>query len=207
MPYQVFTAGQEALAADVNTMLMSQTVSRFATAAARTAAIASPVLNQLTVRDDRPGTVEYWNGSAWVAQGASELFYNEVTASVAVSSTTAGTSHLVAGGGAWTYDGSPILIEFYAPQVQTGNLGAGASLMIQLYDGATDLGFWGQFITPSAGVLCTPVNLRRRIVPTAGVHTYKVGAWVPTGGPGSVGMGLGNAGQLSPGIFRVSRCA
>jgi hypothetical protein len=66
MPYQVFTAGQEALATDVNSLLMSQTVARFASAAARTAAIASPVLNQLTMLDSRPGFTQYWNGSAWV---------------------------------------------------------------------------------------------------------------------------------------------
>jgi hypothetical protein len=210
MGYKVFTAGEEALASDVNTLLMSQTVARFANAGARTAAgtgITAPVLNQLSVLDSRPGIVQYWNGSAWVDQGAAELFYNEVTASVAISNTTAATSHLVAGGGAWTFDGSPILVEFYAPQAQTGNAGAGASLMIQLYDGTTDLGFWGQFISPAAGVLCTPINLRRRLVPTVGVHSYKVGAWVPTGGPGNIGMGLGGAGQLAPGLFRVSRCA
>lgn len=66
MPYQVFTAGQEALAADVNSLLMSQTVSRFASASARAAAIAAPVLNQLSVLDNRPGFTQYWNGSAWV---------------------------------------------------------------------------------------------------------------------------------------------
>jgi len=65
MAYKEFTAGQEALAADVNTLYMQQTVARFPTAAARTAAIASPALNQLTMRDDRPGVIEKWNGSAW----------------------------------------------------------------------------------------------------------------------------------------------
>ena len=65
MAYKVFEAGQEALAADVNTHLMSQTVSRFANAPTRTAELASPALNQLSVLNDRPGIVQYWTGAAW----------------------------------------------------------------------------------------------------------------------------------------------
>lgn len=66
MAYKVFVAGEEALASDVNTLLMGQTVARFPSAAARTSAIASPVLNQLTMLDTRAGVVQYWNGSAWL---------------------------------------------------------------------------------------------------------------------------------------------
>jgi len=65
MAYKEFTAGQEALAADINTLYMQQVVARFPTAAARTAAIASPVLNQLSMLDSRPAVVQYWTGSAW----------------------------------------------------------------------------------------------------------------------------------------------
>lgn len=66
MGYKVFIAGQEALAADVNDYLMAQTVSRFPSAATRAAALTAPVVNQLTILDDRPGIIQRWNGSAWV---------------------------------------------------------------------------------------------------------------------------------------------
>lgn len=69
MAYKVFTAGEEATASDVNTMLMSQTVSRFANAAARantSTGIASPVTNQLSMLDDAPGIVWVYRGSSWV---------------------------------------------------------------------------------------------------------------------------------------------
>jgi hypothetical protein len=66
MAYKTFVAGEEALAADVNSYLMSQTVSRFANASARTAALTGPVSNQLSMLDDRPGVVQRWSGSAWV---------------------------------------------------------------------------------------------------------------------------------------------
>lgn len=66
MAYKNFVAGEEALAVDVNSYLMSQTVSRFTNATQRTAQVTAPVLNQLTVLDDRPGQIQYWNGSAWL---------------------------------------------------------------------------------------------------------------------------------------------
>jgi hypothetical protein len=65
MPYKVFVAGEEALAADANSFLMSQTVPRFTNAAQRTSQLTAPVLNQLSMRDDRPGAIERWTGSAW----------------------------------------------------------------------------------------------------------------------------------------------
>jgi hypothetical protein len=65
MAYKTFIAGEEALASDVNSLLMSQTVARFATAAARASALTVPGLNQMTMLDSRPGAVQYWTGSAW----------------------------------------------------------------------------------------------------------------------------------------------
>jgi hypothetical protein len=63
--YKTFVAGEEALAADVNSYLMSQTVARFASAAARTTQLPAPALNQLSLLDTRMGVVQFWNGSAW----------------------------------------------------------------------------------------------------------------------------------------------
>jgi hypothetical protein len=65
MPYKVFVAGEEALAADANSYLMSQTVPRFTNAAQRTAQLTAPVLNQLSMLDDRPGVLQRYTGSAW----------------------------------------------------------------------------------------------------------------------------------------------
>jgi hypothetical protein len=52
----------------VNSLVASQKIPSFASAAARTAAIPAPVLNQLTMRNDAPTIIEVWNGSAWVNQ-------------------------------------------------------------------------------------------------------------------------------------------
>ena len=63
--YKTFAGGEEALAADVNSFLMAQTVARFASAAARTSQLAAPATGQLSSLDTRPGVLQYWNGSAW----------------------------------------------------------------------------------------------------------------------------------------------
>jgi hypothetical protein len=66
MPYKNVLAGQEATADDANDLFMQQVVARFTNAAARTTAITTPELNQLTMLDSRAGYVQYWNGTAWV---------------------------------------------------------------------------------------------------------------------------------------------
>lgn len=72
MPYKVFTAGEEALASDANTYLMSQTVPRFTNAAQRTSQLTAPVLNQLSMLDTAAGVIQHWNGAAWAdIRGAS----------------------------------------------------------------------------------------------------------------------------------------
>lgn len=64
-PYKVFATGEDAIAADVNTYLAAQTISRFTSAAQRTSQLTAPVLNQLSMLDTRPGLTQYWNGAAW----------------------------------------------------------------------------------------------------------------------------------------------
>lgn len=68
MPYKTVLAGQEATADDANDLFMQQVVARFPNAAARATAITAPELNQLSMLNDRPGFVQYWNGGAWVDQ-------------------------------------------------------------------------------------------------------------------------------------------
>jgi hypothetical protein len=63
--YKTWAVGEEVLAADHNSYLQSQVVARFPSASARTAQLPAPGLNQLSMRDDAPGLIEYWTGSAW----------------------------------------------------------------------------------------------------------------------------------------------
>jgi hypothetical protein len=69
MPYKLFVAGEEALASDVNSYLMSQTVPRFPSAAARDAAITAPVKGQVCIIDTTPSELLFYTGSAWAIMG------------------------------------------------------------------------------------------------------------------------------------------
>jgi hypothetical protein len=64
--YKVFTNGSVLQASELNENLMQQSTAVFSNAAARTAAITSPVEGQLTYLED---TNQYasWDGSAWVS--------------------------------------------------------------------------------------------------------------------------------------------
>jgi len=96
MPYKVFVAGEEALAADVNTHLMSQTVSRHASASARAAAITAPVTGQLTQLDTDPMSLQMWSGSAWINFANSALRYTHQTGYGTLGSSATATFNIPA---------------------------------------------------------------------------------------------------------------
>jgi hypothetical protein len=66
--FKEFTTGDVLTAADANGYLASQVVMVFASAAARTSAIASPQEGMISYLKDTNAT-EYYSGSAWVAIG------------------------------------------------------------------------------------------------------------------------------------------
>jgi hypothetical protein len=219
---------------DYTTQMESSLPRRFATAAARTTAMPTPTLNDLTVLDTTPGTVEFWDGTAWVeitrswvgpnaptwtptagdlwldtddvaVVPGSQLAYAEITAVVNITATTAATAQTIVSATA-TFDGSAVVVEFSSPQIQTPSSAASASLMINLWDGSTDLGYHGQLVTPAAFTTVVPGFVQRRIVPTAGSHTFSIRVWAPIGtGSPSVGAGPGGIGQLAPAFIRITR--
>ena len=86
--YKEFTTGDVLTAADANGYLASQVVMVFASAAARTSAIASPQEGMISFLKDTNST-EYYSGSAWVAIAgatASGLTLISATACSAVAS-------------------------------------------------------------------------------------------------------------------------
>lgn len=62
--FKTFNAGDVLGASDVNTYLMQQSVMSFASAAARTSAIASPTEGMVSYRQDT-GIVEAYDGTTW----------------------------------------------------------------------------------------------------------------------------------------------
>jgi len=86
--FKDFVAGDVLTADQVDTFLMQQSVMRFANAAARTAAIASPSEGMMSTLDDT-NAVERYSGATWIAiaagatgGGTNQVFYeNDVAVS------------------------------------------------------------------------------------------------------------------------------
>jgi hypothetical protein len=77
--YKVFTNGSVLQASEVNENLMQQAVATFSNAAARTAAITSPVPGQVTYLEDSK-LFQTFDGTNWVTTGnAGQSSYNLVT--------------------------------------------------------------------------------------------------------------------------------
>jgi hypothetical protein len=200
MAYKTFVAGEEALASDANAYLMSQAVPRFTNAAQRTSQLTAPVLNQLSMLDAAPGRLDAWSGSAWVAASAgAELFYNEITASKNIASVNAAFPDIVVDGSAVSYDGSPVLVEFFAYSVNTPGVAASRTT-VNLYDAGSNLGDMGLVYTNSAAGNAATLYACRRITPTVGSHTYRAGAFCAPSGNSVV-----SATAQSPAFLRVSR--
>jgi hypothetical protein len=205
MPLVPPPSSGQVIASSWGAAVANQIVTRFTNAAQRASQLTAPVLNQLTSRDDAPGLVEYWTGSAWVAASVRELLYAQFTAVVNVTATAQASAQAIVTAPATTFDGAPVMLEFHAPRVTPPSAAAG-QLILNLWDGSTDLGYLGQVMTPAAGELRVPVTAGRRFSPSAGSHTYSVRAWLVGGTAGIVQGGPGDvAANFQPGYLRATR--
>lgn len=142
---------------------------------------------------------------SWVYPPGYELAYVEFTSPVAVSGTSETVSpNDVVSAGAVTFDGTACWFEFWCPYV-TPNSTTSADVFAAFYDGTTSQ---GKAILvengTSPGVAMCPGWMRRKLVPSAGSHTFKVSAWEASGA-GSIGAGLGGAGNYLPGYIRITK--
>lgn len=133
-----------------------------------------------------------------LAMPGEELAYNQIT--LPVSLTT--TQQNVIAGTTRSYDGTPVLIEFYASRIDAPT---NTQTLIDLYDGATSLGYF-VLVLDQAGNSGVTISATRRLTPTPGTHTYNVAgrAGAATGGYVSAGPGAAS-GDFSPTFLRVTR--
>lgn len=139
--------------------------------------------------------------------GVTELAYNEFVAPVAIGAVTEGTANLVIAAASVNFDGTPVLIDFFAPRVLTPT-SADCVIDFVLRDdtAGVSLGLLGRVRSSvSAGLVVNEIaaRLARRLTPVSGARIYSVRAFV-NGGGGSVGAGPGAAGQIVPGYIRIT---
>lgn len=139
---------------------------------------------------------------AWAAAAAgAELAYVQFVANVATTTATEAAPLTIVSTGSITYDGSAVLVEFFAPDWA---MGGAANSAINLWQDGADLGrIASRTVVPSTASF--PVCAARRLTPTAGAHTFDLRLWTAGGANSVVSGGAGGAGVMLPGFVRVTR--
>lgn len=145
------------------------------------------------------------SGTAAVALAPGfEYGYTQITAPVTVTSSTEGTPTTVIAAAPITFDGAAVMVEFFAPFASAA-AATGAQLLINLFEGATNLGRITSIQNELIGGT-TQIGLqgRLRFTPTVGAHTYTITGW-QGGGNATVGAGAGGTAAYSPSFVRFTK--
>lgn len=142
----------------------------------------------------------------YTAGAGTELDYVQVTAPLTVTPTTDATAATFITGSSVAYNGTTVvLLEVWAPYA---DITSGQAVLLNLYDGSTDLGRIANVQTISAtgaaGTLSVTVHGMRRFTPANATHQYLIKAW-KTGGTAHVGAGAGGTAAYMPAFLRITR--
>ncbi len=135
-----------------------------------------------------------------------EIGYDQATTNITISATSSGSPTTIVQGSAYTFDGAPVLVEFFCGSLQ---LGANDLCIISLYEGSTEL---CRFLDIRSGGGTTginpaiPVYGSMRFTPTAGSHTYKAAGFRSANNANTnAGSGSGGAGTYPPTFLRFTK--
>lgn len=133
----------------------------------------------------------------------SELAYNQITANAAISANTEGTANTVVTASAVTFDGGPVVVEFFTSRADLQNT-VGTALVVLLQEGATVLGRLALALATTTNSTAMPIMARYRFTPTAGVHTYSITAY-STSGAATIEAASGGSGAQVPAYIRITK--
>lgn len=122
-----------------------------------------------------------------------ELNYTQITSNVNVASTTESSGTTIISPGAITFDGAPVIVEFFC-LFQSGTT-ANNVFHACLFEGATQITRFGATLLSPAAQQVIPFYGCYRFTPSAASHTYTVTAFVnsTTGTPAVLGSAAGTA--------------
>lgn len=129
-----------------------------------------------------------------------ELDYVQITSNVTISATTEAGSDTVITGSAIAYDGSTrVCIEFFSPLVDARQF-----VVVSLWDGSSELGWFGQWEGNNATTMGPPMLCRRFLTPSAATHTYSVRAYRGATAA-TVFAGAGGTATTLPAYLRITK--
>lgn len=139
----------------------------------------------------------------WEYPPGYEIGYAEFTSAVTVSATAESAPTDVVSAGSLSFDGTPVIVEFFAIALTPASAG-GATVIVSLWEDSTDRGRLAFRQTGAAAAQYDPVLVRRKLTPSAGSHTLKITA-TAGGGDGSILAGAGGVGTNLPGYIRITK--
>ncbi len=137
-------------------------------------------------------------------QPGQEIGYDQITGNVNIGSTSASTPTTIITCASHAFDGGPVMLTVYFPFVFMGS--ANNTLGVVLVEGGSAIGemlFTSQVSATEPYVFSHAV---RRFTPSAGLHTYLIGAYCNnTTGTPAVGAGVGTGTADVPAFARFTK--
>lgn len=156
------------------------------------------------------GQVLGGTGPSYALPPGYEVGYDQITATVNVTSTTEATGTTIIAGSAHTFDGSPVIAEFYTPVLVLPQATSVLdSVVVSIFEGATQI---ARIVQAYFADLASAQQLqvgqlgRYRFTPSAGSHTYSVTAYTnSTTGTPAVTAGAGGTAVHPPAYLRFTK--
>lgn len=142
---------------------------------------------------------------AWALPPGYEYDYVEKTSSTNLTATTEATANTIVTANAVTFDGSPVIVEFFTYDVRTDTTAASRIATIFLYMDGSSIGFWATIKNSVNGIEQRwSGTLRRRLSPSAGSHTFSVRG-TTNAGTAVCDAGAGGSGVVLPTYIRITK--
>lgn len=137
----------------------------------------------------------------WAYPPGHQYAYDEFTGNVSVTATTEATANTIVTADAATFDGTPVWVEFFAPEATNV---ASFNLSIILHDDTAGASLGRLCSQNSPDAMTLAAQGKRKITPAAGSRVYSIRAYT-IGGSAGVSAGAGGAGVDVPGYIRITK--
>lgn len=137
-----------------------------------------------------------------------EIGYDQITVGGAITSTSEAACTTIITAGPHTFDGAPVICQVSLPAIAGPGAAGSNFVIVTLFEGAVEIGQLGTlFLNQPAGIQGeVPFQGWLRFQPSAGVHTYTVGAFASstTANP-TFSAGAGGTGVSLPAFCRFTK--